>query len=296
MKILPACAFWAAFSSLFLSSACSTLMEQTGRLLDGSAFAETTDAVYENKDAGFSGQGVTVSRKRTEGNGEYLLIEFAAFPTLGIRTTTPDMNHRVVLESLEYFGPNLNGRNVFSRELSGEGRFKDEWYTVFLTVPQTPEILDISGGMIARNGARITGSEALAALRNRSERIDALVSWMAFRLEENDPLRVFEDEGVFKEFWEPILFPETVAAKKRPPGWAAAAEGGRWQRGEDIAWSVDYTEMLFADEEAENLRPVRNSGTLLRDWEEALPWIFLQFEWDEIKESLLSEIRLTKVK
>jgi hypothetical protein len=108
-------------------------------------------------------------------------------------------------------------------------------------------------------------------------------------------LRVFEDEGAFKEFWEPILFPETVAAKKRPPEWAAAAEGGRWQRGEDIAWSVDYTEALFASEASENLMPVRNSGTLLRDWEEALPWIFLQFEWDAIMESLLSEVRLTKV-
>jgi hypothetical protein len=297
MKTLPAFAFRAALVSLLAFSACSSMMEQTGRLLDGSAFAETTDAVYENESAGFSGRGVTVSRKRIAAeNSEYLLIEFAAFPALAIRAAAPDRDHRIVLESLEFFGPNLNGRNVFSRELSGEGRFKDEWYTAFLALPQPPEVLDISGGMIVRGGARITGDEALAALRNRSERIDALVSWMAFRLEENDPSRIFEDEGAFKEFWEPILFPETAAAKKRPPEWTSAAEGGRRQRGEDIAWSVDYTEALFAGEAAENLRPVRNSGTLLRDWEEALPWIFLQFEWDAIMESLLSEIRLVKIK
>jgi hypothetical protein len=276
-------------------------MEKTGRVLDGSAFAEKTDAVYGNGEAGFSGGGVRVSRKRTTAqDGEYILIELAAFPTLGIRASVPDSKHRIVLESLEFLSPNRDGWNIFSREISGEGHFKDEWYTAFLAIPHAPEALDISGGRILRGGVKITGDEALTALRNRGERIAALVSWMAFRLEKDDLSRIFEDEDAFREFWEPILFPETVPAKKRPPEWTSAtgglAGGGRWQRGEDIAWSVDYTEALFPPETAENLRPVRNSGTLLRDWEEALPWIFYQFEWDAIMESLSSEIRLVKLK
>jgi hypothetical protein len=93
-----------------------------------------------------------------------------------------------------------------------------------------------------------------------------------------------------------------VSAKKRPPAWTAVTGGrqgqrqGRRQRGEDINWSVDYTGALFPEETAEHLRPVRNSGTLLRDWEEALPWIFYQFEWDAIIASLSQEIRLSKVR
>jgi hypothetical protein len=308
MRIVPALVFQAVFTVLLVFSGCSTLMEKAGQVLDGSAFAEKTEAAYENSEAGFSGGGVRVSRNRvTAQDREYILIEFAAFPTLGIRASVPDRNHRIVLESLEFFSPNRDGWNVFSREISGEGRFKDEWYTAFLVIPQAPEVLDIAAGRILRGGVRITGDEALTALRNREERIAALVTWMASRLEGEGSPSGFKDEGAFADFWEPILFPEMVPAKKRPPEWAApewaapewtagGGRGGRWQRGEDIAWSVDYTEALFPPETAENLRPVRNSGTLLRDWEEALPWIFYQFEWDAIIASLSSEIRLVKVK
>ena len=303
MRIVPAFAFQIIFTGFLILSGCSTIMEKTGRVLDGSAFAEKTEAVYGNDEAGFSGQGVRVSRKRvTAQDREYILIEFAAFPTLGIRASAPDRNHRIVLESLEFFSPNQDGWNVFSREISGGGHFKDEWYTAFLAIPEAPEVLDISAGRVLRGGVRITGNEALTALRNREERIAALVSWMASRLEGEDPRPSFKDEAAFAEFWEPLLFPEMVPAKKRPPKWSAlppdavGSGQGRRQRGEDIAWSVDYTEALFPPETAENLRPVRNSGTMLRDWEEALPWIFYQFEWDAIIASLSSEIRLVKVK
>jgi hypothetical protein len=286
---------------VFALTGCSTIVEKTGRVLDGSAFAEKTESVYGNGEAGFSGQGVRVSRKRIKAQGrEYILIELAAFPTLRIKASPPGRDNRIVLESLEFFSPSRDGWNVFSREISGEGFFKDEWYTAFLAIPEAPELLDISSGRILRGGVKIAGDEALTALRNREERIAALVSWMASRLEGEESPPGFKDEAAFAEFWKPILFPETVPARQRPPGWAEAAEGGRGQRqgrqrGEDIAWSGDYTEALFPPGTAENLRPVRNSGTLLRDWEEALPWIFYQFEWDAIMASLSSEIRLVKV-
>jgi hypothetical protein len=276
---------------------CSTIVEKAGHVLDGSAFAEKTESVYGNREAGFGGKGVQVSRRRIKAQDrEYILIEFAAFPTLRLRASPPGKDHRIVLESLEFFSPNQNGWNVFSREISGEGRFKDEWYAAFLAIPRAPELLDISGGRILRNGVKIAGDEALTALRNRGERIEALVLWMASRLEGEDPFPDFPNQGAFEEFWTPILFPETVPAKKRPPEWTGDWRGGRRQRGEDISWSVDYTEALFPPGTAESLRPVRNSGTLLRDWEEALPWIFYQFEWDAIIGSLSSEIRLVKTK
>jgi hypothetical protein len=288
-------------------------MEKTGRVLDGSAFAEETIAVYENREAGYDGRGVKVSRKRIKAEDrEYILIEPAAFPTLGIRASVPGADHRIILESLEFLSPNRDGWNEFSRELSGEGRFTDDWHSGFLTVKIAPEVLDISSGRIRRGGSRITGNEALTALRNRQERIDVLAAWMATYLEAREPFRTesgragrsFADQDEFEEFWEPVLFPETVPAKKRPPAWAATAELQRdeqgspvhWLRGEDINWSVDYTGALFPEETAALLQPVRNSGTMLRDWEEALPWIFYQFEWNAIMASLSQEIRLSKVR
>ncbi|MDR3285039.1 MAG: hypothetical protein LBS97_07675 [Treponema sp.] len=36
----------------------------------------------------------------------------------------------------------------------------------------------------------------------------------------------------------------------------------------------------------EELRPLRDSGTLLIDWEEALPWIYLEYSWNDIVQSL----------
>jgi hypothetical protein len=35
---------------------------------------------------------------------------------------------------------------------------------------------------------------------------------------------------------------------------------------------------------------------MLRDWEEALGWIYFQFRWEDIMESLGSEIMLGKTK
>jgi hypothetical protein len=279
-------------------NACVSLVENAGKMLDGSAFAEKTLAVYENRETDF---GVRVSRKLVKPEGpEYLLIEFDAFPTLGIRASAPDKDHRIVLETLEFLSPNQDGWNEFSRELSGEGRFKDEYYVAFLSLREAPEVLDISAGRIRRNSARITGDAALTFLRNRQERIDTLTVWMASYLETHAPSRRFADQKAFEDFWAPVLFPEMVKAKKRPPEWTAATSGGRrqgrWQRGEDINWSVDYTEALFPEGPMDSLRPVRDSGTLLRDWEEALPWIFYQFEWDAIMASLLPETRLSKVR
>jgi hypothetical protein len=42
------------------------------------------------------------------------------------------------------------------------------------------------------------------------------------------------------------------------------------------------------------LREIRNSGTMLRDWEEALPWIFIECKWEKIMELLSRETILRK--
>jgi hypothetical protein len=112
-------------------------------------------------------------------------------------------------------------------------------------------------------------------------------------MKEQSGLPGFPDQAAFEAYWKPLLFPELSKPKDRPAAWAGAnADSGDWVLGEDIRWSAAYTEALFP----EDLWPVRNSGTLLRDWEEAAAWIRLEFEWDTITESLFGKIELAKIK
>jgi hypothetical protein len=94
----------------------------------------------------------------------------------------------------------------------------------------------------------------------------------------------------FEKYWKPLLFPEIVSKKKKPSGWLQ--EGDQFIRAEDIKWNTSYTERIFP----EVLRPVRDSGTLLSDWEEALHWIYLEYEWERIAGILSREIVLQKIK
>jgi hypothetical protein len=94
----------------------------------------------------------------------------------------------------------------------------------------------------------------------------------------------------FERHWKPMLFPETLRSRARPSGWLL--EGDVFQKAEDINWNTSYTERTFS----EALWPVRNSGTMLRDWEETLSWIYLEYEWENIMEMLSREINLKQIR
>jgi hypothetical protein len=112
-------------------------------------------------------------------------------------------------------------------------------------------------------------------------------------MREQGDLPGFSGDADFEAHWKPLLFPELLKPGERGEAWTAAnTEAGPWVLGEDIRWSLAYTEALLPEE----LWPVRNSGTLLRDWEEAAPWIRLEFEWETIVTLLSRKIELTKMK
>jgi hypothetical protein len=46
----------------------------------------------------------------------------------------------------------------------------------------------------------------------------------------------------------------------------------------------------------EALRPLRDSGAMLRDWEEASAWIYLEYSWESLLESFYTERDFTKIK
>jgi len=84
------------------------------------------------------------------------------------------------------------------------------------------------------------------------------------------------------------LFPEIVCNKQRTVDWFQ--ENDRFALVEDIYWNTGYTERVFPEE----LIPIRNSGMLLRDWEEALSWIYMEYELENIIEILSNQIILQR--
>jgi hypothetical protein len=269
---------------VLLSNGCISVMEKVGRTIDGSAAEEKKVSVYRasKKDGAAEDMAVTVIKNKA--GEQSVLITMDKYPMMRLRGSMPDENGEFLLNSLEYLSGSVHGWNEYSLEILGTGSlFFGE--TCILEINEEIEHIQITSGRIHRYDTRITGTEALTSLRNRNERIIATTAWMtSFDAPETQTIEDFEI------YWKPILFPEMVSKNKRPDGWLQ--EGDTFIKAEDIRWNTSYTERAFSEE----LHPVRNSGTMLRDWEETLSWIYLNYEWENIKETLSQKTILQSVK
>jgi len=254
-----------------LYTGCVSVVEKAGQALDGSAFAEKKVAAYQSP-------LLEIQQMRSKAGEDSLLITVGRFPAMKIRGSFPDGQGEFSITSLDYLASSPHGWNEYRLDLSGTGNLVLGETTATLSIADEIETVGISTGRIRRYDTRITGTEALTGLRNRHERLLALAEWM------NSPeAKEFSSQKTFEQYWKPILFPEIAAKKKRPELWQQ--EGDRWVRAEDIRWNASYTERVFP----EVLRPIRDSGTMLRDWEEAVDWLFIEYEWPRITETLLGE-------
>lgn len=265
---------------------CVSLVEKTGQALDGTAFAEKNTAVYRAAKKEGAAADMEIRAVRNKAGEHSVIITLGEFPVMKLRGSMPDPAGGFYLTSLDYLGGSVSGWNEYRLEISGSGKLILGESTASLSIAELIEAVQISGGKIHRYDTRITGSDALANLRNRRDRILALVEWM----QEREDVPAEPDRKTFEQYWKPVLFPEMVSKKKRPAGWEQ--EGDLRVKAEDIHWNTGYTGRLFP----EQLSAVRNSGTLLRDWEEALEWIYLEHEWERIAALLSGEIALHKTK
>jgi hypothetical protein len=317
MKKYPtgkACSILGLLVLLLAAEGCSTAVEKSAELLKGSAFDERVISSYRilnpktdsitavggNPTGGDSADslasGITVKRIGRLNGGEYITISVDRHPNMVIRGSGTDSSGYFYLESLYFLSPNLMGWNEFTRELTGTGIFREE-HGLGVIKLDDPQILDIVSGKIRRNSTRLREAEALTSLRNRQERVEAIVSWMQERelTQEQEQTQahgpqIFPSQGEFESHWKPILFPELVHPRERPQEWEG--RGTEWVTAGDIRWNSGYTAAVFPEE----LHAIRNSGTLLRDWEEAAAWLYFQFELDSIIESLTDEIHLIQEK
>ena len=280
MKVIVTMVF-----SLALLCGCVSLMEKTGRVLDGSAFKEKKIARYRAKEKEGAEFDMELRHVRNKAGQQALLVSQNKFPAIQLRTSEPDMQGKFFINSLDYVSGNTAGWNQYSLELSGTGDCFFEPSGAVFSLDGDIEKIQVSGGKIRLYDTTITGGDALNNLRNREERINVLTDWMKSL---NTPELL--DRRSFTAYWKPILFPEICAKRKRPADWQLSGDEYNWA--EEIKWNKAYSIRIFP----EILRPVRDSGTLLRDWEEAFEWIYLQYEWETLIGLFSREITLKRVK
>jgi len=271
---------------IYLLSSCLSLVDKFGQVLDGSVFKSKTVSVYKTTGKKKNQQEIKISVIENKKKEKSIIITLENFPMIRLSGSFPNQEGVIFLTTLEFLAGSTHGWNEYTLELMGTGNLK--LYNNAILKIEEIEPVQITKGRVQRYDTRLTGNDALSALRNRRERILATTEWMDSLYPEKR--KRFDDLDEFEEFWQPILLPETVSKKKRPDGWIQA--GDKFQRADSIRWNTGYTERTFSKE----LWPIRNSGTLLRDWEEAINWIYLEYEWKNIVELLSKEIILKKTK
>jgi hypothetical protein len=246
---------------------------------DGSAFTEKTLALYWSAKE----PEVTVREVVLKDGKTCITITTDIMPAIQLYGSPPNRAGVFYLYSLYFLDSHLYGWNEFNLDIMGRGVFKVWKDYAKLELEPCIEMLDISGGRIQYAYSYLSGSQALAALENRYRRIMVLSQWML----SCSQVPGFKNQKAFEDYWFPVLFPELVAPGARPPLWDI--ESAVWNRTGNIRWNETYTEALLPPE----LKPLRNSGTLLQDWEEAIGWIYLFYGWDQLAKSL-EEVYLTK--
>jgi hypothetical protein len=269
-KLLAACLILTV-----LPAGCVSLVEKAGGLLDGSARTEKILRRYRSE-----ARGIEFRELENSGRPEAAIL-LDRLPTVKLRVSPPDSRGFFSLESLEFLAGSLSGWHQFSLALSGQGEFLPQGGNAAVRLTGPVEGLDITGGKIRLDERRLNGEEALVSLRNRYERIKALGDWM--KSQSDVPLTASENREYFEKYWKPLLLPEIIRSGRRPGSFKN--RDGPWVRAEYVSWNAGYTEDLFPAE----LADYRNSGALLRDWEETVEWIYLEYAWDRIFQILREE-------
>jgi hypothetical protein len=249
-------------AAALLCTACVGLVEQGARVVDGSFFAEATLAVYQ-------GAGAEARIARNRDGAVHLLMKLDAFPFLTLRAAYEE-GGGLRLAAFQFSAAGFDGWQEFTLDLEGSGvlDLEEGGARVGIAALSAGEI---SGGEIWHRGARLSGARALENLRGRGERIEALAAWM-----HGISAPVFTDQKAFEAYWKRLVLPELTPARDRPATWIR--EGAEWSRAEDIAWNATYTALLFPPE----LQRLRDSGALLRDWEEAAAWIYFVYQEEAV--------------
>jgi hypothetical protein len=270
---------------VLLAASCrnvSGLVNGAGRVLDGSAFAEKTIKTYKSTDKSIMFQ--LFFTKDGEQQSVFVLNEL---PFLRFYGTALEETGLFSITRMHFLFSGIGGWLEGDIGASGSGVVVEiddpsAGQSAEFSLQCPVNLLKITRGGIKRHSDRLYGNRALTELRNREDRILRVTEWM----KERDPPAQLATQRDFEDYWRPVLLPETVNKKLRPSRYVeiCAAQNGddAYAYGEDIKWNTAYTRELFPA----HLCPLRDSGSLLRDWEEAASWFYVVYYWDVIAKDL----------
>jgi hypothetical protein len=193
----------------------------------------------------------------------------------------------LAIDRMDWFGNWDEGWTQASFEAEGELSLMPRGEAWAVVVARAPSIGKPTSASIRLYGDYFVGEAALGLISRRWDRIKAAAELLRQRFpdawydysEQKKAVFVWDlfarrvdsfDRGV-----RAFLFPELYgyAGAGAPP----PRRGHGTSRGESISWDTEYSAAAFP----EALREVRDSGTMLRDFEEGLGLWRLAFCWDE---------------
>ena len=197
------------------------------------------------------------------------------------------------LTAMRWFSNWANGWTEAHLPVTGELLLSPHGREWSLSVVQPPRLGDPVAASIRYFDDYLSGERGREEFAHRWDRILAVVSVLKQRLQE----RWFEYTAApwqpgrpsqamsFEEAARKFLFPELYGYADPPP------RDSRSVRSESISWNVDYTAANFP----ENLHAVRNSGTMLRDFEECPGLWRLAYCLDELWGRRIGETSFTLI-
>ncbi|GMO54624.1 MAG: hypothetical protein Ta2G_13610 [Termitinemataceae bacterium] len=219
---------------------------------------------------------VSVKQLVRGGKGS-LQINLDKAPFVTLYASEPNSQGLISFTDLKFLSGNYSGWNEFYLKLNGTGNFKkDVSGNVHFSIETSPAAGNIYRGAIKSNSQRLYNERGLKSIKSRQMRVEELVKWQKTQ---NPPQFISLDDYI--EYWQPIMLPEISRKKNQSADYKeikSHSGPADYVWGEEVRWNKKYTAAFFPDE----LHPVRDSGALMRDFEEAAAWFYLLYSWDEL--------------
>ena len=192
------------------------------------------------------------------------------------------------MDYLEWFGNWHKGWTEARFSLVGSVKLLPRGDFWDLTVLEVPVIGAVLEGEVRYKEDKFYGDRSRDMVSRRWTRIQAAAPFIRETL--NPAAYTFGDKKAgydsrsFRKDLEQLLFPEVAGYSPAHPEPAIGEKvPDRFERGEGIWWDTLYSGNFIPEE----LRAVRNSGTLYRDYEEASRLFLLAITWPRLWEEVI---------
>jgi hypothetical protein len=159
-----------------------------------------------------------------------------------------------------------------------------------IEILEFPRIISVLEGQVRYREKRYYGDRSRDIISRRWTRASAASSYIRNTLNLSSYPFIITGEGYdskeFRKDLERLLFPEVYgygAAFPPPPYWEGPED--RYVEKEEVLWDRSYSRTYIPPE----LQPVRDSGTLFRDYWECSGFFILGSTWDLLWEEILPQ-------